>query len=149
MAEADILERLPHRPPFRFISECLELVPGERARATWSVSGDESFFNGHFPGHPIVPGVLIGEALAQVSGLVAFGGEVHSRESDDQPSARSGRLAHLDLRWSRVVEPPALVTLESKAIRIFGPLRQFEVSASVDGTLVARGSLTLSFHEPD
>ena len=63
-----LIDRLPHRPPFRFVTE-LRCVDPSAFEAVWSVSGEEDFFRGHFPGEPIVPGVLITEALAQTAGL--------------------------------------------------------------------------------
>jgi 3-hydroxyacyl-[acyl-carrier-protein] dehydratase len=63
---------LPHREPFLFVTEVQEVVPGERAAATWTLTGDEAFFAGHFPGRPTLPGVLMVEALAQVGALAVL-----------------------------------------------------------------------------
>src|SRR3954454_6325779 len=68
-AVVDYLARLPHQPPFRFVSKIVEMREGDSAEGVWSLSGQEPFFTGHFPGRPLVPGVLIAEALAQLSGL--------------------------------------------------------------------------------
>ena len=68
----DPTELLPHRPPFLFVDEILDLVPGESARARWHVDPDAAFFAGHFPGNPILPGVIIVEALAQTGALAAL-----------------------------------------------------------------------------
>ena len=133
---ADLLARLPHRDPFRFISRLISLTPGQAGQAAWSLTGDESFFTGHFPGDPIVPGVLISEALAQLSGLVL--------PPSKGPQARGGRLAHVDLRFDSSVRPPAEILLKSTLTRTMGRLSQFDVSATVAGAWVARGALTLA-----
>jgi 3-hydroxyacyl-[acyl-carrier-protein] dehydratase len=134
MSSSDPLAQLPHGAEFRFISSVTSARPGEDAAGTWDVTGDEPFFKGHFPGNPLVPGVLITEALAQLSGLAgAIGG-------------KSGMLAHVDVRFHRPVPPPARISLHSKLTRTFGELQQFDVSASVNDAVVASGSITL--HRP-
>ncbi len=130
----DPLARLPHRDPFRFCSRVNRITPGEYAEGVWSLTGDEPFFAGHFPGKPLVPGVLIAEALAQVSGLAGTTDQV----------GQSGMLAHVDVRFDRSVAPPAEIVLKSKLVRSMPGLQFFEVSAEVDGQVLARGSLTLS-----
>lgn len=131
-AGSDPLERLPHRDPFRFLSRVTRLKEGESGEAVWSLSGKEPFFGGHFPGNPLVPGVLIAEAMAQLSGLVG------------PPASNEGKLVHVDVRFDRPVAPPAELVLTSKHLRSIGILQQFEVSASVGQETVARGMLTLS-----
>jgi len=140
----DILDRLPHRPPFRFVTDALELDGNDEARAIWRVTGDESMLEGHFPGAPMVPGVLIGEALAQLSGLIVAAREP---EVDRAAPARAGKLAHMNLRFPATVVPPADIALKSKLERVFGSLWQFEAEASWKGTTVARGSLALAMSE--
>jgi 3-hydroxyacyl-[acyl-carrier-protein] dehydratase len=129
----DYLSRLPHREPFRFISRVIQVRDGESAEAAWNLTGAESFFAGHFPDQPLVPGVLIAEALAQVSGLAAG------------VKTGQGRLAHVDVRFERPVPPPAEIRLESKLTRTMGTLSQFDVVARVGADVVARGSVALSF----
>lgn len=134
----DILDALPHRPPFRFISSVLHLHEREAGEAVWHVSGDEAFFAGHFPGRPIVPGVLITEALAQLSGLVAF------YQGDEGPTGTLGKLAHVDVRFLDAVRPPADIALRARVARVYGGLWQFEAHAAVGGAVVSRGRLTLA-----
>lgn len=145
-SDSDILATLPHRPPFLFVTEVRALRRGDRGEAVWCVTGDEPFFAGHFPGAPIVPGVLIAEALAQFSGLVGPVGEA-AREPRVCTGAHvtdtSGRLAHCEVRFDDAVRPPAEILLESRVERVLGALCQFEVRARVDDRVVARGRLTL------
>ena len=128
----DYLAQLPHRDPFRFLSTVKSIKRGEEGEAAWSLSGDEPFFAGHFPNQPLVPGVLIAEALAQLSGLVGPG------------DAPRGKLVHVDVRFDQSVAPPAELILRSRLLRSVGGLEQFEVSASVAEAVVARGMLTLA-----
>ena len=134
-----MIEQLPHKPPFLFLSEILEMEIGVRARAHWAVRGDEDFFKGHFPDTPIVPGVLIAESLAQLSGLVVFG--------DPAGEVRQAVLAQCDVRFERQVVPPATLVLTSELTRSLGPLHLFDVCAFNGSDRVARGSLTLSATE--
>jgi 3-hydroxyacyl-[acyl-carrier-protein] dehydratase len=131
-APDDLLSHLPHRDPFRFVSKLIEIKPGETAQGVWTITGNEPFFAGHFPGRPLVPGVLLAEALAQLSGLIA-----PDRE------AMVGKLAHVDGRFEQAVTPPAEIVLHSKLSRAMGPLQHFEVQAMQGDQIVARGSLTL------
>ena len=140
---------LPHRPPFLFIDEVIE-CDQTRVLAVRTFRAEEDFFRGHFPDRPIVPGVLIMEALAQLSGLVAiFGG--HSGEGiDGTAGAESsadcimGRLAHMECRFHRAVTPPAEIRLRSKQHGVFEKLYQYEVEAAVGDAVVAKGRLTLA-----
>jgi 3-hydroxyacyl-[acyl-carrier-protein] dehydratase len=131
----DYLSRLPHQPPFRFVTRVTDLRPGDSAEGVWSVNGTEAFFAGHFPGRPLVPGVLLVEALAQISGLAG--------PSVAAVGAEEGKLAHVDVRFDEPVAPPADIVLKSKLARVMGALQQFNVDASVKGVVAARGSLTL------
>jgi 3-hydroxyacyl-[acyl-carrier-protein] dehydratase len=130
--QPDPLARLPHGEAFRFVSRVTQVKEGESARGVWVVTGKEHFFTGHFPGRPVVPGVLLAEALAQISGL-----------SGDWGAGADVRLAHADVRFDQAVVPPAEITLESRFTREMGTLRQYEVSASVGGAVVARGTIAL------
>ena len=137
-ADDAILDRLPHRDPFRFLSEVTHLAAGVGGAASWRVTGNEAFFAGHFPGRPLVPGVLIAEALAQLSGLVAFG------DASAATLARTAVLAHVDVRFDLAVAPPAVLELSSTLTRSLGNLYLFDVSARLGDDVVARGSLALS-----
>ncbi len=136
-----VLDRLPHRPPFRFVTGVRELDAGRAGRGTWSITGDEWFLTGHFPADPVVPGVLIIEALAQLSGLVGLHTGAPGGPSGD---GRAGRLVQADVRFDRGVVPPADIDLVSTMSRSMQSLRQFDVSAWTGGVVVARGSLVLA-----
>ena len=130
-APADLL---PHRPPFLFVDEVLDLVPGRSARARWYIDPDAYFFAGHFPGNPILPGVLIVEALAQTGALAALA------EPDSQ-----GKLALFAgierARFRRVVRPGEELVLETRLTRRRGPLGVGEGEASVDGVPACEAAL--------
>ncbi|MBV8782440.1 MAG: beta-hydroxyacyl-ACP dehydratase [Phycisphaerae bacterium] len=128
-----LLARLPHADPFRFITRLLEVSSGVTGRAIWSLRGDEPFFAGHFPGRPIVPGVLIAEALAQLAGLVGATNE-----------SSTASLAHVDVRFERMVTPPADLILTATFKTQAGSLQQFDVVATLAEQVVAQGSVALN-----
>ncbi len=131
------LDNLPHREPFRFVTSIVELVRGIRGAGCWRVGGEEDFFAGHFPANPVVPGVLLAEALAQLSGLVAFA-------DDAQGTVHAARLAQVNVKFQSGVVPPADIRLESTLTREMGGLYLFDVRAECKGLLVASGSLVLA-----
>ncbi len=134
LASPDPVAQLPHREPFRFVSSVTSMKPGESAEGTWHVTGAEDFFRGHFPGNPLVPGVLLTEALAQLCGIAGTSGAT---------AGKSGMLAHVDVRFEKPVAPPATIILRSKLTGTMGTLQKFDVSALVKGAVVASGSITL------
>jgi 3-hydroxyacyl-[acyl-carrier-protein] dehydratase len=96
---------LPHRPPFLFVDEVLEIVPGERIRARWQLTGNEWFFPGHFPGRPTLPGVLMCEAIAQAGAIAVL--------SDERYAGKLPLFGGLDsARFRRQVGPGDTLDLE-------------------------------------
>ncbi|MEX0741342.1 MAG: phosphopantetheine-binding protein, partial [Phycisphaeraceae bacterium] len=129
-----LLTQLPHGEGFRFVDRIDAMAVGREGRGVWAVSGEEAFFAGHFPGRPVVPGVLISEALAQLSGIV---GSQTQGEDGSVTNWHGGQLAHVDVRFREEVKPPAELVLDSRMAKVMDALQHFEVRATVAGSVVA------------
>jgi len=128
----DIVQRLPHRYPFLLVDRVIELADGQRLVAIKNVTANEPFFDGHFPGRPIMPGVLICEALVQAGGLLA------SCSSDGLPPGRGIVLAGLQhVRFRRRVVPGDQLRLEVELVHKHRPLWKMKGRALVDGKVAA------------
>ena len=128
---------IPHRDPFLFLDEVLELEPGVRVLARKNVRGDEWFFPGHFPGRPIIPGVIMVEALAQ-AGAVAVLSEKENR-------GKLALFAGIDnVRFKRIVEPGDELTLSCEIVSVRGPIGRGRAVARVGDELAVRGTLTFA-----
>jgi 3-hydroxyacyl-[acyl-carrier-protein] dehydratase len=134
----DALKSLPHGPEFRFIDRLSKLEPGKSGAGEYTVRGDEPFLRGHFPGHPIFPGVLLVEAAAQLAGTVA--------QSDPGivPLAGLKLTAMRGIKILGTSRPGEVIQLEAKILNRLGNLIQAQVSATVNGRIVMQGELTLS-----
>jgi beta-hydroxyacyl-ACP dehydratase FabZ len=128
----EITRRLPHRFPFLFVDRVIEFEDGKRLVALKSVSVNEPFFPGHFPGRPIMPGVLICEALAQAGGLLSSCSKGGTR--GDRGVVLAG-LEHV--RFRRMVVPGDQLRLEVELLHRRGPLWKMRGRALVDGKLAA------------
>jgi 3-hydroxyacyl-[acyl-carrier-protein] dehydratase len=135
----DIAALLPHRFPFQFVDRVLEFEDGVRIVALKNVSINEPFFRGHFPEQPLMPGVLICEALAQAGALLAH------RSTDGVPQGYVVVLTGLDaVRFRRPVLPGDQLRLEVSLQRRHRPLWKMHGAARVDGHLVAEADLSLT-----
>ena len=129
---AEIQRLLPHRYPFLLVDRVTEIVVGEKLIAFKNVSANEEFFNGHFPGHPVMPGVLVLEALAQASAILAY------RTSGFDPKQKVAYLMGIDgARFRKPVVPGDRLQLEIQVIRQKGGLLKTKGVATVDGAKVA------------
>jgi 3-hydroxyacyl-[acyl-carrier-protein] dehydratase len=125
----EIQKMLPHRYPFLFVDRVLELEPGKKIVAIKNVSVDEPFFQGHFPGRPIMPGVLIVEAMAQAGGVLVY----KSAETDDNMVYF---MSVEKAKFRKPVVPGDQLRLEVEALQSRGKVWKFKGEAMVDGKLV-------------
>jgi len=132
-----LLGSLPHGPEFRFLDRLLSLEPGKSGVAEYTVRGDEPFLRGHFPGHPMMPGVLLLEAAAQLAGTIA--------QSDPTIPSMSG-LKLTAIRGAKILGtagPSEVIRFEARLLGRLDNLVQAQASAWVDGRLVLQAELTL------
>ena len=135
MDAQEIMDMIPNRYPICYIDYVDELVPGEEITATKNVTINESFFRGHFPQEPVMPGVLTVEALAQV-GAVA----ILSLEENKGKTAYFGGINKC--RFKGKIVPGDKVKLETKIVKRKGPMGVGEATAYVDGKVVVKAELT-------
>ncbi len=131
-----IMRLLPHRYPFLLVDKVIAIEPGKSIRAVKNVTINEPFFPGHFPGHPVMPGVLILEALAQTSGLlVMLSAEQNARD-------QLFYFAKIDnARFNQIVRPGDQLILEATLNRMRMGMGQFTTRALVDGKEVASAEM--------
>lgn len=139
----EILEHLPHRYPFLLVDRVLECEPGVRLKALKNVSVNEPMFTGHFPERPIFPGVLIMEALAQATGILAF------KTTETKPDGTSlYYFAGIDnCRFKQPVVPGDQLILEVQVVKQKRGIWKFTGEARVDGKIVASADLMCAQQE--
>lgn len=138
MNKEEIQKILPHRDPFLFIDAVEECEIGKRTKAVWHIREDLPFFKGHFPGRPILPGVLMAEALAQAGAIAIL-----------QADKYKGRLAVFGgidkMRFRGMVTPPCDLILETEITRLASIGGKGIGRASVDGKVVCEGEILFAF----
>jgi 3-hydroxyacyl-[acyl-carrier-protein] dehydratase len=137
-----ILQILPHRWPFVLVDRVTDVVPGERIVGHKCVSMGEPWFSGHFPAHPIMPGVLIVEALAQIGGILAY-----ASDPFDPTTSLMYFLGIDKAKFRRAVTPGDRLDLEVTIVHHRTNVWKFRGEASVDGTLCASAELLASVIE--
>ncbi len=139
----EIRAMLPHRYPFLLVDRIEELEPGKRVVGTKNVTINEEFFQGHFPEHPIMPGVLILESMAQISGFLLY-------KTVDNPEDKLPYFTGIDnARFRRPVTPGDVLRVEGEVIRIRGPIAKLSAKGFVEGELAAEGELTFALQNKE
>lgn len=134
MTVNEIMKLLPHRYPFLLVDRIADFQPGVSATGVKNVTINEPFFQGHFPGQPIMPGVLIIEAMAQVAGVMAFSSGVEGK---------AVYFMSIDnAKFRRPVVPGDQVMLDIKVLKQRGNVWRFSGTATVDGKLVSEAEFT-------
>ncbi|WP_219834424.1 3-hydroxyacyl-ACP dehydratase FabZ [Paenibacillus sp. R14(2021)] len=137
-----IQEIIPHRPPFLLIDRILEVEEGKRAVGLKNVTMNEPFFTGHFPAYPVMPGVLIVEALAQVGTVAILMVEANK--------GKIGFFAGIDnFRFRGQVTPGDTLILEVEITRLKGPIGKGQATAKVGDKVVAEGEIMFALKDPE
>lgn len=140
MSEAfqNALRSLPHGPEFRFIDEIISLEPGKEGAGTYLIRGDEAFLKGHFPGQPMMPGVILIEAIAQLGGIVVQTDPVEAPMADLRLTAvRSAKILGAAI-------PGEMLSIRAKVEGRLGGLVQIDGAVEIAGTPLASAKVTLS-----
>ena len=137
LGKEEVKKIIPQREPFLMVDEIEGVTPGKGAVCYKNVDENEYYFKGHFPGNPVMPGVLITESLAQAGAVAIL--------SIEENKSKNALFAGIDkMKFKRMVKPGDRLKLEVNIIKQKGPIGIGEALASVDGELVAKGELTFA-----
>ena len=139
-----IRELLPHQSPFLFVDRVMEIKAGEKIVAEKDLLPDDTFFAGHFPGRPLMPGVLVTEALAQTSGLLLGLSAMEKRDHHAGGGRQGYFLASVNMKYLTPAKPGQTLRLEAGLVKGYARLFLFDVAAFVEDTQVAKGKLALA-----
>ena len=144
MDQLEIQKLLPHRYPFLLVDRVVEVVPGQKLVAFKNVTVNEPFFEGHFPGHPVMPGVLILEALAQASAILAY------KSEGMDPTKKVTYLMGVDnARFRKPVVPGDRLELQVEVVKHKGAVWKQKAEARVDGHTVAEAEFLATVVDKD
>ena len=142
LSNINVQKILPHRYPFLLIDKVIEYEPGKRAVAIKNVTVNEPFFQGHFPGYPIMPGVLIVEALAQTAGIAAA--------TLEENKGKLGVFTGIDsMKFRKQVVPGDVLKLEAEILTLKMGMAKVKVQATVDDKIAAEGEIKFAMVDID
>lgn len=141
LTSSDIQKIIPHRYPFLLVDKIIELDPGKKAVGIKNVTVNEQFFQGHFPGNPIMPGVLIVEALAQTACVAGL--------SVPENKGKLGVFTGIEkMKFKKMVVPGDILKLETEFIAFKMGMGKVKVLATVDGKVAAEGEIKFAMVDP-
>ncbi|MDX9786159.1 MAG: 3-hydroxyacyl-ACP dehydratase FabZ family protein [Desulfobacterales bacterium] len=140
---SDILRLLPHRDPFLFVDKILSVEDNRRVIAEKHLDPDSGFFAGHFPGHPVMPGVLISEALAQTGGIL-IGIRLQAEKGVEGLAGKGVFLASVHMKYYQPALPGQTIRLEAELKKEFAGMYLFDVAAFESDKCIAKGSISLA-----
>lgn len=144
MDKEEIKQYIPHREPFLFLDGVLEFEQHKRLIAVKTFPATEEFFKGHFPGHPVLPGVILTEAMAQAAALLLAASVAKDEGSEDLEGCY---LMGLDrAKFRKVVNPEDEIKLEAEVVKLRSKIVTFKASAYVDGSKAAEVEIMATFY---
>ena len=144
MDKDEIKNYIPHREPFLFVDKVLEFDPYSRILAVKTFGAEEEFFKGHFPGHPVVPGVILVESLAQAAAILIAASLVKDENADSPEGCYLMGLNKVKFR--KVVNPEDEIQLHAEIVRLRSKIVAFKASAFVGDSKVAEAEFMATFY---